>query len=359
MIYQSYIFKNSLFNWLSTTFILLILIWFSKAISFLNLVTENGINIKDFFYLFILILPWIMIYILPIAFLGSSILTLNKLNNLSEIIIFKNCGLTNLKIARPLIYLGLVISIISYFLSLYLMPLANKKLKISKNIIKDNYTNISFTPQTFENFNNISIYSSSRENNQMSGLFIHDNNNKQYSLTLTAKTGKLIVNDDQVYLKLNNGTLQKFTYDDKKTETLNFDSYIFNLNNNNLEFYKYKWKANERYLSELIIYNLNDSPEDIKIYKAEFHKRINEPLLSLVFALITSSLILNMKVSRKNNIFSLIYIFLFNIIYSVILIFSFRLNEKFENLYFLPYLINLFFISFSFWHLKIKYLFKK
>lgn len=347
MIYKKYIFKNSLLNWLSITFVFVILIWFSRAIAFLSFVTENGINLKDFLYLFLLILPWIMIYILPISFLVSSIISINKLSLNNEITILKSCSLSNFKIAKPIISLGIIISIISYFLSFYLMPLANKKLRISKNAIKENYANINFIPQTFENLNNVTIYSASRdENNNLRGLLISDQNNKEYNITITAESGSLIVNEDQVYLKLNNGTLQRFVYDRKKIDILNFDNYIFNLNNKNLENNKYKWKANERYISELLISDLNDSDEEIKIMRAEFHKRINEPLISLIFSLIVTSVIISAKISRKGNFLTILKLIFLSATYAIILIFSFRLNERHENLSFLPYFINLFLISF-------------
>jgi len=348
MIYKSYILKNSFLNWLATSFILIILIWFSRAIAFLSLVTENGINIKDFLYLFILILPWILIYILPISFLISLILSLNKLIVSNEIIILKNCGLSNFKIAKPIISLGIFITIIVYFLSFYLMPLANKKLKISKNAFKDNYTNISFAPQTFENFNNITIYSATRdENNNLQGLFISDKNNSEYNIIITAETGKLIINDDRVYLKLSNGTLQRYNYNDSKTDILNFDSYIFNLNNNNLEYSNYKWKPNERFINELLSYNINDSEDDIRLYKAELHKRINEPLIPLVLSLISISIILSAKISRKSNFLTLFKAIFFSIFFVVSLIISFRMNDRNESWYFFSYLINITFIAFS------------
>ena len=117
MIYQAYLFRTSLINWLGITLILIILIWFSRAIPFINFVTENGIKILDFIYLFVLILPWILIYLLPISFFIAILLSLNKLLQNNEITILKNCGLSNLKIAQPIIFFGLILTLFTYFLS--------------------------------------------------------------------------------------------------------------------------------------------------------------------------------------------------------------------------------------------------
>ena len=211
MIYQSYLFRTSLINWLGITFVLIVLIWFSRAIPFMSFVTENGIEILDFFFLFVLILPWILIYLLPISFFIANLLSLNKLLQNNEITILKNCGLSNLKIAQSIIFFGLILTLFVYFLSFYLMPLANKQLRISRHDIQSNYTNISFVPQTFENIHQITIYTKDRDSkNNLYGILINDQRQEDFSITLTAEFGNLVSQDDSVFLKLRNGTLQRY-----------------------------------------------------------------------------------------------------------------------------------------------------
>jgi len=348
MIYKSYLFKNSFINWLAISLVLIILIWLSKAVAFLNLVTENGIDLKDFFALFIYILPWILIYIFPISLCVALILTINKFNNFSEIVVLKNFGLSNFNLSLPFIYLGFFITILNFILSFYLMPMANKQFRISKHNIKENYANLTFASQNFENFNKSTIYIQEKnEKNILKGLLIYDQRAEDYSITLTAQTANIILRDNEIYLRLNNGSLQRYRPDTMKSEILKFDSYIFNLNEKNQELFHYKWKPNERFLNELIFYEDSLSPKEVKELKSELHKRINDPLISLVFSVIISVIIFSSKIQRKSNNFSNIYAFTICILYILLLIFSYRLNDKKEDLYFLPYLINLgFFLSF-------------
>ena len=348
MIYQAYLFRTSLINWLGITLILIILIWFSRAIPFINFVTENGIKILDFFYLFVLILPWILIYLLPISFFIAILLSLNKLLQNNEITILKNCGLSNLKIAQPIIFFGLILTLFTYFLSFYLMPLANKQLRISRHNIQENYTNISFTPQTFENLHQITIYTKNRdEKNNLYGILINDQRQKDYASTLTAEFGNLIAKNDSVLLKLRNGTLQRYNLESQKSEILRFDEYIFNLNDKNRESFNYKWKPNERFINELIYPDENLSPKDLEKNNSEIHKRVNDSLISFIFAIIICSSILRIKISRRGNFFNLILILIWCLIYIISLIFSYRLSENSSSLVFLPYLINFTFLIFG------------
>lgn len=344
MIFKTYLFKNNFINWLAISFILIILIWLSKAVAFLNLVTENGIELKDFFALFIYILPWILIYIFPIAFCIALLLTINKLNNFSEIVVLKNFGISNFKLSLPFIYVGFLITIINFLISFYIMPMANKEFRVSKQNIKENYANLSFAPQNFENFNKSTIYVHEKDdNNILKGLLINDQRADDYVITLTAQTANIILRDNEIYLRLNNGSLHRYNYATMKSEILKFDNYIFNLNEKNQELFQYKWKPNERFLNELIFYEDSLSVKEIKELKSELHKRINDPLISLVFSIIISTVLFKSKIIRKGNNFNNLTALIICIIYILLLIFSYRLNDKNEELFYLPYLINLFF----------------
>ncbi len=360
MIYQSYLFRSSVLSWLAITFILIVLIWFSRAIPFMSFITENGIEILDFFYLFILILPWILIYLLPISFFIATLLSLNNLIQNNEITVLKNCGLSNLKIAQPTIFFGLILTLFVYFLSFYLMPFANKQLRISRYNIEQNYTNISFAPQNFENIDKITIYTKKRDDkNNLRGILINDQRHKDFSITLTAEFGNLIAKNDTVFLKLKNGTLQRYNPNSQKSEILKFDEYIFNLSDKNHESFNFKWKPSERFINELLYPNENLSIKDLEKIDSELHKRINDPLIALVFSIIICSSILGIKISRKGNFFNSILTLIWCLIYITFLIFSYRLSEKSSSLIFLPYAINFTFLFFGFLPLIFNSVFKK
>ncbi|MFM8186721.1 MAG: LptF/LptG family permease, partial [Alphaproteobacteria bacterium] len=181
------------------------------------------------------------------------------------------------------------------------------------------------------------------DNNILKGLLINDQRADDYAITLTAQTANIILRDNEIYLRLNNGSLHRYNYATMKSEILKFDNYIFNLNEKNQELFQYKWKPNERFLSELIFYEDSLSGKEIKELKSELHKRINDPLISLVFSIIISTVLFKSKIIRKGNNFNNLTALMICVIYILLLIFSYRLNDKNEELFYLPYLINLFF----------------
>ena len=121
MLYFNYLFKKTLYQFLAIISILVSLIWFSRAISFMKYITENGISIGKFFYLFILILPWLLIFIVPISIFIAVIMVYGKMIKSNEITILKNSGLTKFQISKPIISLAILASIFCFIISFYLM----------------------------------------------------------------------------------------------------------------------------------------------------------------------------------------------------------------------------------------------
>lgn len=113
------------------------------------------------------------------------------------------------------------------------MPYANKELRLSRVNIQDNYASLSFNPQTFETLKELTIYAKNRDKkNNLFGILLHDERASEYSITITAKNGRIVTEDRSALLYMENGTVQKFNYKEQKSEILDFDNYVFNLAEN-------------------------------------------------------------------------------------------------------------------------------
>jgi len=349
MLYSRYLLKKTATSFFGIITVLILLIWFSRAISFVKYITENGVELSQFFYLFILILPWLLIVILPISLFAAILLTFNRLIATNEISILKNSGLTKFQICKPVLKFSGIAFLFCLLISLYVMPYANKELRISRNNIKDNYANLSFNPQTFETLKNLTIYAKDRdENNRLSGIFIYDQRPETHSITITAKSGEIVVEDKSALLYMLDGTVQKYNYAEKKSEILHFDNYVFNLTETQKSDTTLSWKSQERYLSELI--NPKDeglTQEDLNKFRSEIHERFVYPLLSPVFTLIALAFILSGQFSRRGNISNIIFAIMMATAFLAINIVSFGLIQSSAKFIFVPYLNSAIFIAVS------------
>ena len=339
-LYSRYIFNQTTLSFVAFASILVCLIWFSRAISFVKYVTENGVALSQFFYLFILILPWLLLFIIPVSLFAAILLIYNRLIANNELAILKNSGLTKAAICRPLFMIIGLCSVFCFLLSFYLMPYANKQLRLSRANLKNNYASLAFNPQTFETLNNITIYTKDRDkNNNLHGILLHDQRSSSHSMTITAQRGNITTENNSVLLYMENGTVQKLNYESDESEILTFDNYVFNLTETQEASKRARWKAKERYLHELINPQGDQKPEWLQQYRAEIHQRFTYPLLSAIFALIALSFILSGDFSRKGNTQNIIKAIVTAVIFLGITITSYDLIEKNEQMTFAPYLI--------------------
>jgi lipopolysaccharide export system permease protein len=249
-------------------------------------------------------LPWLVMLIIPISLFIAVLITYDRMLANNELTILKNSGLSKFQLAKPVIWMGIFCCLICYLMSFYLMPMANKKLRLARSNFQHNYANIMISPGIFEDLNNLTIYVKNRNSkSELSGIIIYDNRNPDYSLTVTAKSGNLGESNDSVLLYLNNGTVQKYNYPNRKSEILRFDNYVVNLSDNDTKNEsQYIWKAKERYINELLYPDVKSEPKDLAKFRAELHHRLVYPTFSLVLALIAVAFILNGQFRRGNVI---------------------------------------------------------
>ena len=345
MIYQKYLLRQNLQYFLLISTVLICLVWFSKAVSFLNLITENGISLKQFLQLFIFISPWVLSYILPFSLLIANILTINSLQQNSEITVLKSCSVSNFNLAKPIILLGLLVSLIAYSISFYFMPYANRQLKLFRNNLQENYSNIALQSGVFENIKNTTIYVQKRQQDNLFGLFIYDQSNADYSVAITAQNAKLNTANNSLKLILNNGTLQKFNYKNEKTETLYFQQYSFSLNENeNNEESSITLKPNERYFHELLYPEPNLSSDYLPKLDAELHQRLIFPITPFIFSLLAGIFLLKNYSIRNKNIKNTAYFLTYSLSFFIINIVFKSISQNNSHYIFLNYLNCLMFI---------------
>jgi lipopolysaccharide export system permease protein len=345
MIFKRYLFKTNLLYSSGICAILIFLIWFSRVNRFVSYITENGIEVSKFINLFLLILPWLLMIIIPISLFVGTLINFNRLKNNNEITILKNSGLTKLQICQPIIFLAIICSLICYFIAFFLMPYANRILKESRMAINENYTNIAFKSQTFESFKDLTIYSKKRdEKNNLFEIFLHDRRSSEYGLTITASKGKIVIRNKSAFLEMELGTVQKFNYKDRNSEIMKFDNYLFNLSESTKVNHNNKLKANEYYFHELLNPPDNLTETEYKKIKSEIHERLIDPLLSLVLVLIALSLILKGEFKRNGNANYIIYSILTASTYFMLNILSYSFIKYSSNLAILPYLNFIIFV---------------
>jgi LPS export ABC transporter permease LptF/LPS export ABC transporter permease LptG len=107
----------------SMLFIFVIVTFFERIDS----VYEHNKPLSIFFHFIWLKMPEFVHYILPIAALISTLLSLGLANKFNEITAMKACGISIYRIIMPLLFMGILISFFSYYIQENILPFSNKK----------------------------------------------------------------------------------------------------------------------------------------------------------------------------------------------------------------------------------------
>ncbi len=306
-LHNRYIFDTVIKKFFIVLFLLISIIWFSKTISFVKYITENGIEASKFLNLFILILPSFLLYLIPISLFIAVTISINKFINNNEIAILRNSYLSDFKISLPVIKISFYMMFFSLIISIFLAPYANKKLSVERNNLKNNYSNISFNDAVFENLKDITIYINKKDqDSKFYGIILNDSRNKEINLTITSQTGYLILEENSLVLSMQNGTIQRFNKANNEVNILNFEEYAFNLSEEEKVDYSRKWRVKEMNIFELLSPALYSSDDNRAIFIAEINKRVIIAIINIVLTIIPIAILMTNEFSRRGNLRSIL-----------------------------------------------------
>ncbi|NVP54359.1 LPS export ABC transporter permease LptF [Mycoplana rhizolycopersici] len=284
---ERYILRRTSLMFFGTLLPLLGIVWTTQALTNVNLVTDSGQSMLAFLKLATLILPSVIPIILPFAFVIGVAQTLTAMNADSELTVLNAAGSSRMMIIRPIIYLGVGLSVVSFVVDNFVEPysrtavrqmIATAHADMLSSVIQEN----AFRKVT----DGLYVQVSRRKGGGvLEGLFVADTRDPKVEYVYYAregaideKTSALVMNDGEVHRKLPNGDVS----------VIKFDSYAFDLADLTERAGEATIRAKDRDLPFL----LNPDPNDEQVkrnpgaFTAELHRRFTEWTLPLIFGLV-------------------------------------------------------------------------
>lgn len=284
---ERYILRRASGAFLATLLPLMAIVWTTQALSSVNLVTDSGQSIFAFLKLATLILPSIIPLILPFALVIGVAQTLTAMNSDSELTVLNAAGASRMTIIRPVLYIGIALSITSFAVDNFVEPYS--RMAVRKMIATAHADLLSSVVQenTFRKVaDGLYVQVASRRNGGvLHGIFVADSRDPAYELVYYAREGAvdengtaLVMKDGEVHRKLPDGNVS----------IIKFDSYAFDLTDMTKAAGEATIRAKDRDLPFLF----NPDPKDPVYernpmsFEAELHRRLTEWVYPLLFALI-------------------------------------------------------------------------
>ena len=232
-IFERYILVQQMKPFIFFSFVLVGILWLIQALPRLDDVISNGQSGLVFLDIALLILPQVMLLVLPIAAFASTLYAIHKLITESELIIFMNAGLSNIRLIRPVMIFGGLVLTFLFFLSIYLVPISQNKLRTKIFEIRQEFSNkLIKDQQFFHPIKGVTIYiREANEMGELKGIFITDARKTKQTLTYSAKEAIMGRTEEGLMLVMQYGMLQVTDSSQSSLTTLKFNRMGFELNN--------------------------------------------------------------------------------------------------------------------------------
>ena len=304
-----------------------------------------------FYSYVILLLPKITLLTFPICIFLAVLFNINRLRNDSELIILGTSGKSEKNILiKPILLFSGIIYIVLLTFSLFLTPSSLKEIRYKIIEIRSSGIHISLLKEKkfISPTNNLTIFLQEKNENDIVGLLIHDQNNNENPQTYIAERGKFMSSDNVQFIRLFNGTSQIYNSGENRISEVAFETYDLNLSpyveKENTHIYSDELSTSE------IINNLRN--KNMSIYSkyekeqfAELHSRIVNPLYIFFFSLLPLLMIRFSKRPDDSWLYPIIFVSMIAFAVQILQITLSNLLIEYNNLVSFNYLLPFVLIS--------------
>ena len=303
-ILERYILKQLLAVAVVVTLGLTFTVWLSQSLRLMKLIVNQGLEISSFLYLISLLAPSFILLVIPIAAFCAVLVIYNKLIVDSEMVVMRSSGISAWQLARPALWLGLIVTLLGFLVSFYLLPSSYRNFKDIQYELRSELGSLLIEEGVFnEVTSGLTVYVRERaEDGTLKGILVHDSRNAQAPVTMMAERGAIAEGEDGPKVVMAQGNRQELDRATGKLSMLYFDRYTLVVDQLRGQG-PARWREpRERYFHELL--GQNSHPKDrenaVRLI-AEANRRISLPLLGFSLVLVGLAFLLSGEFNRRGQ----------------------------------------------------------
>ncbi len=271
--------------------VLILIYWINRAVVLFDQLIADGQSAGVFLEFTALSLPAVMRLALPLAAFAAAVYVTNRMSTESELTVVQATGYSPFRLARPVLYFGIVVGLMMSALMHFLVPMSSARLDARQVEITQNATARLLTEGQFlEPINGVTFYI--REitpAGELLDIFLSDTRSAQDQITYTASKAFLIRDDTSTQLVMLDGMVQSLQVETQRLFTTRFADFAYNITDLIGET-----RVRGRRDSHLFTWELlNPTPEleaetgrDAATLIARGHDRFSQSILGIVAALL-------------------------------------------------------------------------
>lgn len=306
---ERYIFRRSLTITLVTLCATTAVVLTTQVLLHVDVLTDSGESLLAFLKLSLMLVPNMVSIVMPFAILIGASQTLNTMNTDSELAVIEAAGGARSVTARPIILIGVILSLVALCNSLWLEPRSNHKLRDILNAASADLVRYAVQSGSFQKLQDKLYIQIAEElpGGAFGGIFLVDDRKLPDELIYYAKRGSIATVNGRDILLMQNGEIQRKNEDTGSVSIITFASYALDFSNFSSSASDSFYFPKERPTSYLISPDPNDPIMKTApwLMRDELHRRLSDWLYPLAFALIAIYFAGSARANRDERMWSL------------------------------------------------------
>nr|MBA2561737.1 LptF/LptG family permease [Chitinophagaceae bacterium] len=200
------ILKAFFWPFLATFFIALFVLMMQTIWKYIDDLVGKGLDMLTLSKFILYASATMVMLALPIAILLSSIMTFGKLGESFELVAIKSSGIPLLRFMRPLFFVAIILSGITFLFANYIIPVANLKFAVLYNDIYRKSPAFDLKDGVFYNgFQGYSIKVGKKEKDRstLKNVLIYEQSYGPQDNTVISESGMMKISPDKKFLEFN------------------------------------------------------------------------------------------------------------------------------------------------------------
>lgn len=283
--------------------VLVAIFWINRAVRLFDRLIGDGQSAMVFLEFTALGLPGLVLTVVPLAAFAASVYVTNRLSVESELTVMLATGSSPWRLARPVLWFGLVVGAMMAVLAHVLVPASLDELTRRENEINQDVTARILTEGAFLHpAAGVTLYTREiGEDGVLQDVFLSDRRNPETFMIYTAADAYLVRQDGRTSLIMVDGLAQRLGTADNRLTTATFNDFSYDIST--LVGAATDRARQVRSMSTIEL--LGDwagiaerGRHSVGMVAEEFHSRFAQPIFAVIAALVGYSVLMSGGFSR-------------------------------------------------------------
>jgi lipopolysaccharide export system permease protein len=206
------------------------IVFLGRLMRMTQMIVVKGVGLIEVLKTCAYLLPYLMIFTLPMAATVGVLLAMTRLTEDHEITAMKTAGLSYAQLLPPVLGFGAAVALVTLGLTLYGSPWGQQATRDLLKEVMKRRADLGIKEQVFNtDFQGLMLFVNrvGSSGGQLEGVFVYDNRDQEHPHTIYAKRGRLSYQPAQeaMFMQLFEGQVIRWGKDEGRLQTVEFRSY--------------------------------------------------------------------------------------------------------------------------------------